>query len=757
MPARRSSVASSAAEPRRSSRKSITVLPPPAAPKAKAAAKPAAKAKKVLKKSRRASKIQEESDEDDDESDELTSEDELDSDEETKTATGARKRKAPAAKAKKADAASSDAKPKKAKKEPRAIKPKPRRAAVQGLNPLPTLYEPFPLYSAFTSPTKSFEIEPLPTPDEAPRSIFVFGTGDMGQHGLGTSTLDEIKRPRRHVGVEEKIDNAEAGWERGVGELVCGGMHTLAIDANGKVWSWGINDNAALGRLTSKPDIESEELEANLYPVEGLTGLNEEEFKAIRVAAGDSVSLAVSEQGEVKAWGSFRSAEGLLGFDGSADSSKTQLNPTSLKNLDKHSVVQIACGDDHFLALTSTGFVFACGNGEQNQLGRKIVQRHKTHGLTPERLALKKIVLVGTGSYHSFAVSSEGQVYAWGSNSFHQTGLTSDEEVIQTPTIVESLAPENHDGHRVVQIAGGAHHSLFLFSNGEVWAVGRADGHEVGVADNHPEMKANEERKEEARKERAAREREELDKRIDAATGEVIESSLTVDEETGDKISKADAEFQAKEAAAKGVPLPNDFVLNPTRLEFPKEPKENDASFKADDFDEDTETEETRIVSIASGTRHNFAISARGYVYSWGVGASSQLGQGNEEEIETPKRIWNTALSNVRAVKVETGGQHSVIIGVDREWQEKHEKRQAAKKARDEEEAASKKQKEAADAAEKSKKETNGDDKKDEGEAEKKEGEDKMEVDGAEDKAKEDVVENGVESNANASTEESSA
>lgn len=67
-----------------------------------------------------------------------------------------------------------------------------------------------------------------------------------------------------------------------------------------------INDNAALGRLTSKPDIESEELEANLYPVEGLTGLNEEEFKAIRVAAGDSVSLAVSEQGEVKAWGSFR-------------------------------------------------------------------------------------------------------------------------------------------------------------------------------------------------------------------------------------------------------------------------------------------------------------------------------------------------------------------------------------------------------------------------------------------------------------------
>jgi len=71
-------------------------------------------------------------------------------------------------------------------------------------------------------------------------------------------------------------------------------------------FNFRINDNAALGRSTSKPGIESEELESNPYQVEGLTGPNEEEFKAIRVAAGDSVSLAVSEQGEVKAWGSFR-------------------------------------------------------------------------------------------------------------------------------------------------------------------------------------------------------------------------------------------------------------------------------------------------------------------------------------------------------------------------------------------------------------------------------------------------------------------
>lgn len=77
---------------------------------------------------------------------------------------------------------------------------------------------------------------------EAPRAIFVFGTGDMGQNGLGVDdpkALDEIKRPRRHAGFVKMVDEAYPGWEAGVADLVCGGMHTLAVDGNGKVWSWG--------------------------------------------------------------------------------------------------------------------------------------------------------------------------------------------------------------------------------------------------------------------------------------------------------------------------------------------------------------------------------------------------------------------------------------------------------------------------------------------------------------------------------------
>jgi hypothetical protein len=78
-----------------------------------------------------------------------------------------------------------------------------------------------------------------------------------------------------------------------------------------QVWSWGINDAAALGRITSNvPDpenpgkiIETEELET--WPMI-VPALLEEGFRAVSVAAGDSISVAVSAEGQVRAWGSFR-------------------------------------------------------------------------------------------------------------------------------------------------------------------------------------------------------------------------------------------------------------------------------------------------------------------------------------------------------------------------------------------------------------------------------------------------------------------
>lgn len=198
-----------------------------------------------------------------------------------------------------------------------------------------------------------------------------------------------------------------------------------------------------------------------------------------------------------------QSSEGLLGFDGSPNSSKIQFMPIPLPSLSQHRFASVACGTDHVLALTVEGTVYVWGNGQQNQLGRRIIERRKINGLAPERLALRNIVKIGAGHYHSFAIDKDGRVYAWGLNSLRQTGVSDarggQEDIIQVPTIVDALDPSLHDGAKVVSISGGEHHSLFLFDNGTVWACGRADASQLGLGAAHPAMKDLKERAEEER------------------------------------------------------------------------------------------------------------------------------------------------------------------------------------------------------------------------------------------------------------------
>jgi regulator of chromosome condensation len=203
-----------------------------------------------------------------------------------------------------------------------------------------------------------------------------------------------------------------------------------------------------------------------------------------------------------------QSNDGVLGFDGSPSSSPFQFTPISLPSLESTRFSQVSCGADHVLALTTTGRVYVWGNGQQNQLGRRIIERRKLNGLAPERLGLKNIVHVAAGMYHSFAVDTTGTVWAWGLNSLKQTGIASsrggDEELVIVPTQVDALYPENHGGSRVIQISGGEHHALFLFDNGQVWGVGRCDGDELGLASDNPAQEGIAERRKQSLEARQA-------------------------------------------------------------------------------------------------------------------------------------------------------------------------------------------------------------------------------------------------------------
>ncbi|KAL1390930.1 ran exchange factor Prp20/Pim1 [Phyllosticta capitalensis] len=318
--------------------------------------------------------------------------------------------------------------------------------------------------------------------------VFVFGEGSSGELGLGTAkNAVDVKRPRLNPHLQ--ADNV------GVVQVATGGMHVLALTHDNKILTWGVNDQGSLGRDTTwegglvdiddnKSDDSSDSgSDSGMNPREATpTAIPADAFpegtKFVQVAAGDSASFALTDDGLVYGWGTFRSNEGIFGF---TKTIYVQRTPMLIEGLKK--IRHISCGANHVLALDSNGNVFAWGSGQQNQLGRRVVERTKHEGLVPREFGLprKRISQVACGSYHSFALDTSGNVWAWGLNNFGETGIPDnageDDAVILKPTKVESLS-----GMNIKMIAGGGHHSAAITEEGDCLVWGRLDGYQMGIA-----------------------------------------------------------------------------------------------------------------------------------------------------------------------------------------------------------------------------------------------------------------------------------
>lgn len=324
-------------------------------------------------------------------------------------------------------------------------------------------------------------INEIPIAKSEPLDIFVWGSGSMCELGLGPDAkTKEVKRPRLNPFLNRD--------EVGVVDFAVGGMHVIALDKNNNLWSWGTNDSAVLGRETSKgeektlkdmdnsndddddEDGDLNEFESTPGKVEGLP----ESLKIVRLAASDNLSVVLLEDGSVWAWGTFRNNEGILGFSKDV---KIQRKPTRISELEN--IVQIVAGKDHILALDNKGIVYAWGNGQQFQLGRKILERSMMTSLEPRSFGLKNIKFIGSGEFHSFAISTKGKVYTWGLNQYGQCGLDKnidDGAVVMKPTEIKSLTDKD-----IVFVTGGEHNSLALSSSGDVYTFGRYDMKEIGI------------------------------------------------------------------------------------------------------------------------------------------------------------------------------------------------------------------------------------------------------------------------------------
>lgn len=171
-----------------------------------------------------------------------------------------------------------------------------------------------------------------------------------------------------------------------------------------------------------------------------------------------------------------QSNDGILGF---TETKLVQWYPVFIPELKKITV--LAAGSNHVLAVNNTGRAFAWGSGQQNQLGRRVIERTRLSGLVPREFGLRgKISKISCGSYHSFAIDNKGKVFSWGLNSYGQTGiiegLDGESSFLLKPTVVDSL-----EQYEITDISGGGHHSIACTKDGKVFVWGRCDGGQLGI------------------------------------------------------------------------------------------------------------------------------------------------------------------------------------------------------------------------------------------------------------------------------------
>jgi alpha-tubulin suppressor-like RCC1 family protein len=297
--------------------------------------------------------------------------------------------------------------------------------------------------------------------------LYAFGLGKAGR--LGTGNDCNVPVPARVLGLLTKKHVVAAAAAEN---------HSLCVTRDGQVFAWGSN---RFGQLSAAGAVSSSAGPGASGDISRSVPRRVDDLKnvfCVAVAAGSRHSVALSQQGEVYAWGDNTAGQLALGRRNGVQKVQ-RVEALWGKASSRKRVAAVAASDHATLVLVMpsgngipVNVIYSWGHGSHVPTRVHFDESSRaTQGSRPINP-----VAIACAKYHNVAISSDGMVYTWG---LHAEPLgTAARCASSQPQLVTGMLPENNGGHAVA-VSASENHTAVITQTGALYTWGDTIGKDV--------------------------------------------------------------------------------------------------------------------------------------------------------------------------------------------------------------------------------------------------------------------------------------
>jgi alpha-tubulin suppressor-like RCC1 family protein len=339
-----------------------------------------------------------------------------------------------------------------------------------------------------------------------------------------------------------------------------------------------------------------------------------------QIVCGYYHNIAIQQDWTVWAWG--YNDKGQLG-----DGTNAQHHlPIQVKGPNEMGwltdIIAVAAGNQHSVALSGDGHVLTWGTNTYGQLGNATFESSyiPVYVLNNDNLPFEKVIAIASGTNHVLLLTENNQLWGWGKNENGQLANNTPTS-FNRPIRVEGL-PSN----RIVQIAAADTHSMVLLDNGEIWTWGDNSFGQLGIGDMMSSLRPA---------------------RVLHENGSPLTDIVAIALGNFHSLALSNDGYIWAFGNNEDGQLGNDSTANLSRPAKVQHPDNGNAL--------------SDIVYIAAGSSHSLAIQNSDVIWAWGDNKYGQLGDGTQDNQSLPKKINSNNIAIDQVLTMDAGKQHTVL------------------------------------------------------------------------------------------------